>query len=206
MEDKFLFVEKYRPKTIAECILPEATKKQFEGIIAQGRIPNLLLAGSPGTGKTTAARALCEQVGADYILINASNENGVDTFRTKVTQFATSVSLTDAKKVIILDECLEENEEVRIGTVDDWKPVKLKDLQRGVKYPVVSFNMETGEYENDVGEIISDKFDEVFEVELEDGRKIYVTSNHPFIVNDNGKFCELSISSGQLLGADVVVV
>lgn len=104
MEDKYLWVEKYRPKTIEDCILPEETKEHFRGIVKSGRIPNLLLAGSPGTGKTTTARALCEEVGADYILINASNENGIDTFRNKVLQFATTVSLTDAKKVVILDE------------------------------------------------------------------------------------------------------
>lgn len=102
--EHFLFVEKYRPRTIEECILPKQLKETFLGYKKQGRVPSLLLSGSPGTGKTTVARALCDEVGVDYVLINASNESGIDTFRTKIVQFASTVSLTESKKVIILDE------------------------------------------------------------------------------------------------------
>jgi DNA polymerase III delta prime subunit len=103
-ENQFLFVEKYRPRTIEDTILPAATKAMVRGYIEQGRIPNLLFHGSAGTGKTTLARAMCEEVGADYIIINASSENSVDVLRTKVTQFASTTSFSESRKVIILDE------------------------------------------------------------------------------------------------------
>lgn len=102
--EHFLFAEKYRPRIIEDCILPHQVKNTFRGYKDIGRIPNLLLFGTSGSGKTTSARALCDEVHADYILINASNESGVDTFRTTITQFASTISLTDAKKVIICDE------------------------------------------------------------------------------------------------------
>jgi len=107
---------------------------------------------------------------------------------------------------LLLDECLDESEEVRIGTVDDYKNVKLKDLNYGTIYPVVSFNMETGELENDTGEIISHKEDEVYEVELEDGRLILVNGKHPFIVKSaDGCFVEKSIDDG-LSTDDLLIV
>ena len=107
MSKEFLWVEKYRPKTIDDCILPESSKKSFQGFLKQGEIPNLLLSGSAGVGKTTVARAICEELGATYIVINGSDEGRyLDTIRNKVQQFATTVSLTSRKthKVVILDE------------------------------------------------------------------------------------------------------
>ena len=107
MKRDFLWVEKYRPTKIDECILPEGSKKSFQGFLDQGEIPNLLLSGPAGVGKTTVARALCEQLGASYLLINGSDEGrAIDTIRNKVRQFATSISLTSsaAHKVVILDE------------------------------------------------------------------------------------------------------
>ena len=107
MKRDFLWVEKYRPTKINECILPEGSKKSFQGFLDQGEIPNLLLSGPAGVGKTTVARALCEQLGASYLLINGSDEGrAIDTIRNKVRQFATSISLTSgaAHKVVILDE------------------------------------------------------------------------------------------------------
>lgn len=103
--DEFLFVEKYRPKTVSECILPEHIKKTFQEYVNKKEIPNLILVSSmPGTGKTSSARALCEQVGCDYLFLNGSSENGIDTFRNKITNYASSVSLSGGKKVIIIDE------------------------------------------------------------------------------------------------------
>ncbi len=107
MSKEFLWVEKYRPRKIDDCILPESSKKSFLGFLKQGEIPNLLLSGSAGVGKTTVARAICEELGATYIVINGSDEGRyLDTIRNKVQQFATTVSLTSRKthKVVILDE------------------------------------------------------------------------------------------------------
>jgi hypothetical protein len=107
--------------------------------------------------------------------------------------------------ILLLDECLDENEEVLIGTVDDYKSVKLSELEYNKVYPVVSFNMETGELENDFGSIISDKEDEIYEVEFEDGRVIRLNKKHPFIIQDEeGNFYEKTLEDGLNVG-DVVV-
>lgn len=102
--ENFLLMEKYRPKTIDECILPERLKTPFQQYIDEGKIPNLLLCGSAGVGKTTVAKALCEQIGCDYIIINGSDENGVDTVRYKIKNYASTMSLLGGRKVVIIDE------------------------------------------------------------------------------------------------------
>ena len=106
MREEFLWVEKYRPKTIDECILSEGLKKTFQEFVDNKEIPNLLLTGTAGIGKTTVARALCEEVGCNYIVVNGSNEGRlIDTLRTKLTDFASTVSLMGSgRKVVILDE------------------------------------------------------------------------------------------------------
>jgi len=101
---EFLWVEKYRPNTIDDCILPLQLKKDFEEILKQGELQNLLLTGTAGTGKTTVAKALCKQLDLDYLLINGSEESGIDTLRNKIKQFASTVSLQGGYKVVILDE------------------------------------------------------------------------------------------------------
>ena len=102
--DEFLFVEKYRPTTIDNCILPYTLKNTFQEFVNLQKIPNLLLSGGPGIGKTTVARALCEQVNADYIMINGSEESGIDVLRTKIKDFASTVSFTGNRKIVIIDE------------------------------------------------------------------------------------------------------
>lgn len=104
MQDQFLWVEKYRPKTIEQCILPKQLKDTFQQIVDSGELPNLMLTGTAGLGKTTVARALCEQLGIDYIIINGSEEGNIDTLRTKIRQFASTVSLAGGYKCVILDE------------------------------------------------------------------------------------------------------
>lgn len=99
-----VWVEKYRPKTINDCLLPAELKKTFTGIVKTGKMPNLMLSGKPGTGKTTVARALCAELGIDYIIINCSEERGIDTLRTTIRSYASTKSLTGGKKAIILDE------------------------------------------------------------------------------------------------------
>ena len=99
-----LWVEKYRPKTLSDCILPIDLNAVFKGMVKEGTIPNMLFYGKAGTGKTTVARALAVDIGAEYIIINCSEENGIDTLRTKIRQYASTVSLSGNLKVIILDE------------------------------------------------------------------------------------------------------
>ena len=104
MSNEFLWVEKYRPQTISDCILPDALKKTFQEIINNKELPNMLFSGTAGLGKTTVAKALCNQLGLDFILINGSEEGNIDTLRGKIKQFASSVSLQGGYKVVILDE------------------------------------------------------------------------------------------------------
>ncbi len=105
MKEHFLWVEKYRPQTIDDCILPEDTKATFKEFLKKGEVPNLLLCGTAGTGKTTVARALCEELGCDYIVINGSDEGRqIDTLRTKIKSFASAISFEGKTKVVIIDE------------------------------------------------------------------------------------------------------
>ena len=115
---KFLWVEQYRPSKVADCILPENIKKSFHGFVEQGEIPNLLLAGSAGVGKTTVAKALCDEIGASYIVINGSDEGRfLDTVRNRVRQFATTISLTSgaSHKVVIIDEADNTTNDVQLS-------------------------------------------------------------------------------------------
>lgn len=101
---EYLWVEKYRPHKIADTILPNALKQTFQKLVDTGELPNMLFTGTAGLGKTTVARALCNELGVDYILINGSEEGNIDTLRTKIKQFASTVSLQGGYKVVILDE------------------------------------------------------------------------------------------------------
>ena len=117
MNNDFLWVEKYRPKTIDECILPDATKQTFKDFLDKGEVPNLLLAGPPGVGKTTVAKALCHELGVDYYVINGSDEGRfLDTVRNQAKNFASTVSLSsDARhKVIIIDEADNTGNDVQL--------------------------------------------------------------------------------------------
>ena len=102
--EEFLFVEKYRPKTIEECILPNGLKDTFQEIVQKGELPNMMFTGSAGVGKTTVARALCNEMGLDYMIINGSEDGNIDTLRGKIKQFASTISLQGGQKVVILDE------------------------------------------------------------------------------------------------------
>jgi DNA polymerase III delta prime subunit len=104
-DELYLWVEKYRPQTIDECVLPDALKATFKQYIAKGDLPNFMFAGTAGVGKTTVAKALCKEIGAEYIIINGSDEGRkIETLRTVIRDFASTVSLTDSKKVVIIDE------------------------------------------------------------------------------------------------------
>jgi DNA polymerase III delta prime subunit len=102
--NEFLWVEKYRPQTIAEIVLPSHIKATFEDIVSGGELHNMLLTGTAGLGKTTVAKALCNELDLDFLLINGSEEGNIDTLRNKIKQFASTVSLSGGYKVVILDE------------------------------------------------------------------------------------------------------
>ena len=115
---KFLWVEQYRPQKIDDCILPANIKKAFKGFVEKGEIPNLLLTGTAGVGKTTIAKAVCDEIGASYIVINGSDEGRfLDTVRNRVRQFATTVSLTSGAphKVVIIDEADNTTPDVQLS-------------------------------------------------------------------------------------------
>ncbi len=117
MRDEFVWVEKYRPKTIEDCILPENIKTTFSEFLKKGEVPNLLLSGPPGCGKTTVAKALCEELGADYYIINGSDEGRfLDTVRNNAKNFASTVSLSSSAKhkVIIIDEADNTTPDVQL--------------------------------------------------------------------------------------------
>ena len=117
MRENFLWVEKYRPKTIEDCILPDNIKKSFKDFLNKGEIPNLLLAGPPGVGKTTVAKALCNELGVDFYVINGSDEGRfLDTVRNQAKNFASTVSLqgTGKHKVIIIDEADNTGNDVQL--------------------------------------------------------------------------------------------
>ena len=104
MSNEFLWVEKYRPRKVSETILEKELKTTFQNIVDGGELPNMMFSGTAGTGKTTVARAMCEELELDYIVINGSEEGNIDTLRGKIKQFASSVSLSGGYKVVILDE------------------------------------------------------------------------------------------------------
>lgn len=103
-QKEFLYVEKYRPSTIEDCILPKSIKTTMKDIVRNGELPNMLFSGGPGVGKTTVAKALCKELDLDYLLVNGSEEGNIDTLRGKIKQFASTVSFQGGYKVVILDE------------------------------------------------------------------------------------------------------
>tara|TARA_R100001015_G_C4635046_1_gene203248 strand:- start:5524 stop:6471 length:948 start_codon:yes stop_codon:yes gene_type:complete len=102
--DEYLWVEKYRPRKVSDCILSESLRETFQQMVDAEEMQNLLLSGGAGCGKTTIAKAMCEELGCDYMVINCSEDGNIDTLRTKIRNFASSVSMSGGKKVVILDE------------------------------------------------------------------------------------------------------
>lgn len=202
--DHSLWVEKYRPKTLEECVLPERVRTVVQSYVDKKDVPNLLFYGSAGTSKTTLAKALVNELGAEMLFIDASSDNGKQMITNSIVPFASTVSVMnqDVPKIILMDECLDENETVRVGTVGSYKDVPLKDLPKNEVFPVVSFNMVTQTLENDTAYVSVDKEDEVYEIELEDGTKIIANGKHPFICEENGVATRIRVEDG-LLGKNV---
>lgn len=194
---KSVWYEKFKPQCIDDLIIPEVIKNKLKGYVQTQDIPNIgLFSSLPGTGKSSTAHAIIKEINGEAMWINASLEKGIDTLRGKLQKFASQTSFDDKIKMVVMDECLEENETVRIGTIDSFESIKLNELIQGVVYNCVSFNMDAGTYENDTAEVISDKEDTIYEVILEDGRSVKVTGNHPFIIEKDGIYSQKSIYDG----------
>ena len=199
-DDQFLWVEKYRPQTISECILPEALKDTLHQFVAAGELPTLMFTGTAGVGKTTVAKALCNEIGAEYIMINGSDEGRmIETLRVKIKGFASTVSLTDAKKVVILDEADYMNcflGKQKIGVVQDGV-ASFESIEDMIdkEFDVVSYNFKSNTSEITAGSVILSGIKEAFEVEFEDGSKMWCTEDHPFFDDIGG---EKFIGSGDL--------
>jgi len=162
---EFLFVEKYRPQTLDDCILPERILKPFREMVKKGEIINTLLVGSGGVGKTTVAKALCKELNCDYIVINCSENGNIDTLRTTIREFASTVSLDGGVKVVIMDEsdgltstCFAGQQEVTI--VQDGLATGKEKETRGYAY------------------ISGEK--EVYKYTFDDGSVVYSTDDHKF--------------------------
>lgn len=211
LKDK-IWVAKYAPSKLSDTIMSDEIKVKMKDFVKHKDIPNLLFAGPPGCGKTTTGKVLLEQLkvdSGDILFVNASDINSVDAIRNIVKPFAMSMSSNADLPIrfVFLDECLSEHEKVRVGTIDNWSAIALRDLEPNKDYPIVSFNMTTGELENDTGNIVSDKSDELFEVELGDGRTITLNSKHPFLVKDeNGVIIEKTIFDGLSVGDTIITL
>lgn len=211
LKDK-LWVAKYAPTNFDETIMATNIKQKMREYIANKDIPNIGMFGPAGTGKTSSMRVLLNELNVDkgdIMFINASDVNSVDAVRNVIKPFAMSHSINADFPIrfVFLDECLSENEKVRVGTIDNWEAIALKDLQSNTDYPIVSFNVKTNQLENDTGNIISDKEDEIYIVELDDGRTIELNSKHPFLVKDvDGKLQERSLDDGLSVGDEIVTI
>ena len=186
---------------------------KLETIIKSGNFFPVWITGPTGNGKSTMVEQVCAKLGRKFVRVNFTTETSEDDLiggirlenGDTVFHDGPVVAALRTGAVLLLDECLEENEEVRVGTVDDWTAVPLNQLELGKTYPVISFNMDTKNLENDEGRIISIKEDDVYEVAFEDGSKILVTDNHPFIVDSDGKPEERTIESNNLVNSMVYV-
>lgn len=199
----------------ADGYVPFGHFNDVRSIIKSRRFYPVYITGLSGNGKTMMVEQVCAAEKRECIRTNITIETDEDDllggFRLAdgktVWQNGPVVHAMERGAILLLDECLEENEKVRIGTVDNWKAVALKDLKYNEVYPVVSFNIETGTIENDTGSIISDKEDDIFEVVLEDGSRICVNENHPFIIKtSDGKYIEKTIKDGLSENDDIVKI
>jgi hypothetical protein len=181
MIDKRIWSFVHEPKTIDEYIAVPEIKERLIKVIAD--VPNTMLFGRHGIGKGTFMNILLKSTGYDFIRINGSLESSVDAIRDKVQTFAMSKGTT-RYKIVYYNECLQEDEHIRTLS----GPKRLGDCKVGdILNDIISFNVETMQLEIDTGEIISDSMKEVYEIELENGKKIQCSSEHPILVCVDGK-------------------
>ena len=179
-----LLVEKYRPKTLDDIVLNKEEKDYFASLKEREEIPNLLFAGSPGTGKTSLAKIIVNDIlDCQYLYINASDENGIDTIRSKVIGFSSTKSLDGRLKVVLFDECLEENTLITVlrnGSVQQI-PIKDTDDENDL---VKTFNFVQERIEWRPFYKIDKGVQEVYELEFENGEIVICTSSHKWYIRD----------------------
>jgi hypothetical protein len=180
LDFKNIWVEKYRPQILDDIILDDRTRDIVKGF--SDEIPNLLFVGTPGTGKTTLARIIVNDIlKCNFLYINASDESGIDTIRHKVTSFSQTKSFDGKVKVVILDECLEENTLVTVLADGLVKQLPIKDLD-GINHLVKTYNVATDTIEWRPFNHACQGEREVYELEFENGEKIICTDNHKWYV------------------------
>ena len=186
--------------------------KEIEKIIKSKIFYPVFITGHSGNGKSSQVIQACAKNNRAMIRLNITRQSDKDELigcktlsdGNIVIQEGPVLTAMRTGSILLMEECLSEHEKIRVGTVDNWEAVPLSEFEFDKEYPIISFNMETGCFENDVGSIISDKEDELYEVELDDNSKIVLNSKHPFIVNHEGKFVQKTIEDG--LSVDDVVV
>lgn len=177
--------EKWRPSKLDECILPEPIKKLLHEQIATGKLSNYLFSGGAGIGKTTAAYAIANELDADILYINASLDGNIDTLRTKITQFVSTVSFTNSRKIVLLDEgdylnCFSGDQSIIL--CDNNKNIstaKLEDLV-GKEVNLLSYNFKTNLPEESRATVFISGEKELFDVQFEDDTNMVCTDDHPF--------------------------
>lgn len=199
IREEMIWSQKYRPKVVEDCILPESIKSSFREFVAQNKIPNLLLTGSQGCGKTTIAKALCEELDVDYITINCSDDNGIDVLRGKIKNYASSVSLSGGRKVIIMDEadflnCFASEQNVFVLRDNVISTIPISELENRSE-TVLSVDA-LGNLEFDIAYGFQSGEAEVFEVTFDDGSVVMCTKDHPFF---DGELNEAKIDIGKEL-------
>ena len=184
---EFLFVEKYRPQTLDDCILPERILKPFREMVKKGEIINTLLVGTGGVGKTTVAKALCKELGCDYIVINCSENGNIDTLRTTIREFASTVSLDGGIKVVIMDEsdgltstCFAGQQEVTIVQDGQEVNVPIETLVDMGECSFVTYDLATGKEKETRGYAYISGEKEVYKYTFDDGSVVYSTDDHKF--------------------------
>jgi hypothetical protein len=180
-----IWCEKYRPTVLSEYVGNEDFKKKIEVYIETNDIPHLLLYGKPGGGKTTAAKLIANSIKCDVMYINASDERGIDTVRDKIRGFASTIGFNKLK-VVILDECLDENTRVWVLREGKEQPISIKDLDDKNDL-VKSYNTKTEQVEWMPFTLFDKGTQEVYKISLENGEVVNCTPDHKWYVEDNGQ-------------------
>lgn len=180
-----LWTEKYRPTTLEDIVLSKEDREFFESLKNKGEIPHLLFAGSPGVGKTTISRIIAESIlGCQYQYISASNENNVDVVRNRINGFSRTKSIDGNLKVVILDECLEENTLVTVLRNGTEMQIEIKNVDENNDL-VKTFNFSKKRIEWRPFYKINKGTQEVYEIEFENGETVICTSDHKWYVHDD---------------------